>query len=168
LERGKRLTRQRNNLVPTLRVGMPSSTLCVAASLREATGPLIDDRPLILRLFPVFGHGHTLDIGVWVKPNDPIQGILLEKACTTQIDGERFGILRCIGITRPEMEYARLNGSARLLNHLKKKDVYPDTTLNRKSVVEAWSVRDRKLFPPPCPPPQNRGEGKTIARHVSR
>ena len=56
-------------------------------------------------------HGHTVDIGVSVnrrrsktrlarKP--PIQGVLLHQECTASYHGRRYGILRCVGITRPE------------------------------------------------------------------
>lgn len=81
------------------------------------------------------GHGHTVDIGMSVEAEDSIQGVLLEAICQPEIDGEYFCILRCIGITRPEMEYAVKHRSARLLARLKEAGVYPNTLVHRPSVI---------------------------------
>ncbi|HLW65794.1 MAG TPA: suppressor of fused domain protein [Gemmataceae bacterium] len=83
----------------------------------------------------VFGHHHTLDIAAWVSADEPIQGVVLEKLCTAEIDGENYGILRCIGITRGEMEFKQMHGSNSLILELKHKGVYPNTEINRKSVL---------------------------------
>ncbi len=61
-----------------------------------------------------FDHGHTLDIGAWVTPNDAIQGVVLERACSVEIEGEPFCVLRCVGVTRQELEYAQAAGVSRL------------------------------------------------------
>jgi hypothetical protein len=82
-----------------------------------------------------FGHGHTLDIGPWVEADDPIQGIVFEKVAEKKFDGESYGVLRCIGITRAEMEYAQNRGAMALLTRLKKAGVYPNTAIRRKSVL---------------------------------
>jgi hypothetical protein len=82
-----------------------------------------------------FGHGHTLDFGPCAKPSDLIQGVLFEELCTSVIDGENYGVLRCIGISRTEMEYAQLHGSDGLLALLQEAGVYPHTEVQRHSVV---------------------------------
>jgi hypothetical protein len=83
----------------------------------------------------VFGHHHTLDIAAWVSPDDPIQGLVLEKVCTAEIDGENYGILRCIGITRGEMEFKQLHGTESLVLALRRNGVYPNTEVKRESVL---------------------------------
>jgi hypothetical protein len=91
-----------------------------------------------MSLETAFGNHHSLDIGPWVPASDPIQGVVFEKACATELDGARYGILRCIGITRKELEFAlELGpvGSAILLERLQKAGVYPNTSLQRESAV---------------------------------
>ena len=83
----------------------------------------------------VFGPNHTLDIGALVGPEDPIQGVLLEQVCTVEIDQRQFSILRVIGITRPELEFALKSGIANLRDCLTDAGVYPNTIVNRASVV---------------------------------
>jgi len=82
-----------------------------------------------------FGHRHTLDIGPWADPDEPLQAVVFETASTAVIDGAQYGILRCIGITRPELEYAHTQGTAKLLTHLKNAGVYPHTERRRQSVL---------------------------------
>jgi hypothetical protein len=88
-----------------------------------------------LSLEEQLGHGHTVDIGVWGEPTALIQGIVLEELCEVPIDGNRYGIMRCIGITRPEMEYAQKCGSGELLKKLREAGIYPNTTARRESSV---------------------------------
>jgi hypothetical protein len=82
-----------------------------------------------------FGPGHTLDIGPWVEPSDAIQGVVFEKAATAKIDGTPYGILRCIGVTRPELVFAQRSGVPKLLRRLAAAGMYPHTAVSRKSVV---------------------------------
>lgn len=82
-----------------------------------------------------FGDGHTLDIGAWVDEDAPIQGVIFEEVLATEIGGTEYSILRCIGITREEMEYALEQGSGKLLVSLQEAGIYPHTTLKRVSVV---------------------------------
>lgn len=82
-----------------------------------------------------FGDGHTLDIGAWIEPDEPIQGLVFERVSTSRIDGKEFGVMRVIGITRPELEFAKHNGVSRLVDLLKEAHVYPRTESGRKSVV---------------------------------
>jgi len=91
-----------------------------------------------------FDHGHTVDIGEVVNGarseatlggEPPIQGVLLVRECTADYEGSKYGILRCVGITRPEMEFARSKGSAALILRLMAAEVWPNTLVNRKSAV---------------------------------
>ena len=82
-----------------------------------------------------FGHHHTLDVGGCVQPGDVIQGVVFEEVYETEIDGVNYGVLRCLGITRPEMEYAQEHGPSNLLSLLKRSQVYPCTNVTRKSVL---------------------------------
>lgn len=82
-----------------------------------------------------FGDGHTLDIGAWVDEGAPIQGVLFEEILVAEIADKEYSILRCIGITRGEMEYALEHGSDELIARLQNVGVYPHTTLSRVSVI---------------------------------
>ncbi|OWK38026.1 suppressor of fused domain protein [Fimbriiglobus ruber] len=88
-----------------------------------------------MSLRSTFGHGHTIDIGPKVGPDAPIQGVWLEAEYCVPIDDQVFAIYRVIGITRPEMEYKRTHGSEALEDTLKAGGVYPNTAVNRASVV---------------------------------
>jgi hypothetical protein len=88
-----------------------------------------------MSLEEAFADGDTLDLGPTVGANDPIQGVVFEKVCAVEIDGENYGILRCIGISRAEMEYAQQCGSASLLELLKRHGVHPRTDIRRRSIV---------------------------------
>ena len=88
-----------------------------------------------MTLDAAFGHGHTMDIGSWVEPDASLQGVVFEEVCDCQIAGEVFGVLRVIGITRAELEYAQLHGAASLLQSLRKAGVYPKTLVKRASVI---------------------------------
>ena len=88
----------------------------------------------------VFNADETMDIGGWVnegwfKRKPPIQGLLFQKECSVMINGQPYGVLRCIGITRREMEYAQSTGSPALVSRLKEAGVYPHTITSRKSVI---------------------------------
>lgn len=82
-----------------------------------------------------FGHGHTVDMGEVVGSDAPIQAVVLEKQCSAIIDGQRYGILRVIGLTRAEMVYKRSRGVPALLRLLKRGGVYPHTLVGRASLV---------------------------------
>ena len=82
-----------------------------------------------------FDDGHTLDIGPRVERGAVLQAVLFEKVCETEIDAERIGILRVIGITRAELALARSEGTAALVERLELAGVYPNTTARRASVA---------------------------------
>jgi hypothetical protein len=93
-----------------------------------------------MSIHTVFEDGDTMDIGGWVnsglfrrKPR--IQGLLFKQECSMTIDGGRFGIVRCIGITRREMEFAQKKGSSELISHLAKVGIYPHTFTTRNSAI---------------------------------
>jgi hypothetical protein len=87
----------------------------------------------------VLNPGDTLDIGPWVDSSAVLQGIVFEEACSLRIrvgiHREQCGLLRCIGITRQELQYAKDNGVPSLIRLLQDAGIYPRTTINRSSVV---------------------------------
>jgi hypothetical protein len=82
-----------------------------------------------------FGHGHTLDLGESIEPDDAMHGVVFERACSVYIRGDSFGVLRCIGVTRAELNFARDSGAAALLEELRRAGVYPTTILRRPSLL---------------------------------
>lgn len=89
-----------------------------------------------MSLETTLGSGHTLDIGAWVPPGAIIQGVAFEKAYAAPIDGRPYGLLRVIGITRPEIEYALAAGPSALLAELITGGVYPNTEVTRMSLCD--------------------------------
>jgi Suppressor of fused protein (SUFU) len=88
-----------------------------------------------MTLEAAFGNGHTMDIGAWVEGDDSIQGVVFEKAVSVRIDGESFGVMRVIGVTHDELEFARSFGVDLLIAKLRRARLYPCTRLQRQSVV---------------------------------
>jgi hypothetical protein len=88
----------------------------------------------------VFEPGDTLDIGQWVSPGSPMQGIMFEEALRGELRHflrrERCGLLRCIGITRPELEFAMRYGTAVLVERLKQAGNYPRTIICRRQTMD--------------------------------
>ena len=82
-----------------------------------------------------FGDGHTLDIGAWVAGSEPIQGVLFEQVYATEVDATPYAVLRVIGITRAEMDYARERGAEALIRALEHAGVYPRTIVSRPPVL---------------------------------
>ena len=89
-----------------------------------------------LGLAELFEPGDTLDIGQWVNVDAPIQGVLFEEAFRTELLGERCGLLRCIGVTRPELQFAIKQGNRALMERLDRAHVYPHTMIHRKESIE--------------------------------
>lgn len=79
----------------------------------------------------VFEPGDTLDIVSWVGPDSSIQGVLFEEALRlpVKVEGEVevCGLLRCIGVGRSELERARREGVAVVIDHLRQSGIYPRT-----------------------------------------
>ncbi len=82
-----------------------------------------------------FGDGHTLDIGPWVGEDARLQGVVFKKLSESSIDGTSYCILRVVGVTRAELEFAREKGVAQLIARLKDCGVYPNTLIDRKSAI---------------------------------
>lgn len=90
-------------------------------------------------LVDVFEPGDTMDISPWIKNTSwTTYGIIFEEAFSIQIKiglkNEQCGLLRCIGITKDEFEFARLHGIDVLIALLKDSGIYPKTILNRASI----------------------------------
>lgn len=81
-----------------------------------------------------FGPGHTLDIGPWTSPDATIQGVIFEEASRSRIDEQDYCVLSCIGVTRPELEFAYDVGVSSLLDALRVAQIYPKTVSDRESV----------------------------------
>jgi hypothetical protein len=91
-----------------------------------------------------FDHGHTVDIGAVVNQGrlrgmlggrPAIQGVLFQRQFTVEYEGTRYGVLRCVGITRGEMEHALSKSADSLVSLLKKGGVWPHTLVGRRSTV---------------------------------
>jgi len=83
----------------------------------------------------VFDDEHTVDIGPSVGPAAAIQGVMLEKLYATQIEGTSYGVIRTIGVTRAELNYARDHDVRSLTRLLKEHGVHPITRAGRASIV---------------------------------
>ena len=83
----------------------------------------------------VFDAGDTADITEWVDPECALKGLLFTKLVGFEFSGQPFGALLCVGVTRPELDYALEHGSEALLTWLKAAQAFPVTDPNRKSVV---------------------------------
>ena len=94
-----------------------------------------------------FDGGHTFDLSSWAFETDTLQGVLFEEACRVRVDGSPYGVLRCIGITRRELAYARKEGPRRLLVELKANGVYPASDARRRSVVAVGADLPRTPLP---------------------
>ena len=88
-------------------------------------------------LVEVFDPGDTMDISPWGSPFG-LHGIIFEEAFSTKIRiglrRENCGLLRCIGITKPELEFTRKHGTQALIESLKRAGVYPNTVPHRSSI----------------------------------
>jgi hypothetical protein len=80
--------------------------------------------------------GDTLDIGQWVDAGAPIQGVIFEEAFRAELLGEHCGLLRCIGVTRPELEFAVKRGTPALIERLQRAHIYPQIITHRKKSIE--------------------------------
>ena len=83
----------------------------------------------------VFDVGHTADITAWVSAACPIKGLLFTKLISFEFEGQPFGVLLCVGITRAELDFAIAHGSEELLTRLKTAGVFPITDTERCSVI---------------------------------
>jgi hypothetical protein len=89
-----------------------------------------------LSLQELFEPGDTLDIGQWVDAGAPIQGVLFEEAFRAELLGEHCGLLRCIGVTRPELVFAMKRGTPALTERLERAHIYPHTMVHRTESIE--------------------------------
>lgn len=82
------------------------------------------------------GHGHTVDLGGGEEEDigGTLEGVVLERFSTSQIGGRPYSILRAIGVTRPELEWAQANSVDELVKRLKGAGVHPNTDLERASL----------------------------------
>ena len=74
-------------------------------------------------------HGHTLDIGAWVEPGSRIQGLVVERFSTANIEGKFYSILQLHGVSRSELERAVASGAETVLAIRKDDGTYPRTAV---------------------------------------
>jgi hypothetical protein len=88
-------------------------------------------------LVELFEPGDTMDISAW-GTRFGLDGIIFEEVFCTKIRiglrHENCGLLRCIGITKSELEFAREHGSQALIECLKRNGIYPTTIPHRPSI----------------------------------
>lgn len=86
-----------------------------------------------------FEPGDTLDIGPWVGVDASIQGVVFEEALCMELHHlprpERCSLLRCVGVTRPKLEFAISRGVPALVEHLKRAGIPPRTIVQRRESV---------------------------------
>jgi putative acetyltransferase len=87
-----------------------------------------------------FEAGDTFDIGPWVGSDAPLQGVIFEDAFHAEVQQERCGLLRCIGVTRHELEFAVRRGTPALVECLQRAGIYPRTLVHRKGSIELISL----------------------------
>jgi hypothetical protein len=96
----------------------------------------------------VFGHGHTIDIGLVAGPDCPMQGLVVEEFARVMVDGKPYGILYFHGVTRTELEFAMESGTDKLLGRLRVAGVHPRTSIHRRESIELDALRP-SIMPPP-------------------
>lgn len=88
-----------------------------------------------MTLATAFNDTDTLDIGAWVDGDETLQGLLFREEYALRIDHRAVGVLRCIGVTRGEMDLARLRGPEALRAKLQAAGVGLRTRPGRAPVV---------------------------------
>lgn len=81
----------------------------------------------------VIEDGETMDIGAATPDNSSIEAFLFRRIAEFEVLGNKCNVICCIGITGPELEFSRKNGSAALIEKLGKS--FFTTDLYRTSVV---------------------------------
>jgi hypothetical protein len=81
------------------------------------------------------GHHHTIELWGEEESDSALRGVLLELAHRVTVGGEPFAILRCVGVTQPELVFAREPGVPALIALLVAAGVYPRTDPTRASVL---------------------------------
>jgi hypothetical protein len=69
-----------------------------------------------------------------LKKGARLQGVVLERFSTSKVGRKKFGILRAIGVTRAELEWAREHSVGALIEKLKAAGVYPHSDVKRKTI----------------------------------
>jgi hypothetical protein len=81
--------------------------------------------------------GETMDIARFALPENTVKAIIFDKYATFRIGSETYGLMLIIGITEDELEWAKRNGGAELIEKLKEKSIYPITDLKRRSIFQS-------------------------------
>jgi len=78
--------------------------------------------------------GHSVNVGRIVGPNVSLQGVIFERFSTTKIGPRHYSIMRCIGITRAEMQWCLNFSPGALVKRYKQAGLYPNSDVRRASV----------------------------------
>jgi hypothetical protein len=85
--------------------------------------------------------GETMDIDSATPAASNIKAFLLDTYATLTLFERVYELRLCLGITKPELQFAMEHGSERLLELLKRRGVYPFTDLDRDSVqLDVWPL----------------------------
>ena len=82
-----------------------------------------------------FDVGHTADIAAWVDPECGIKGLVFTRLVSFECEGQSFGTLLGVGLTRDELDFALEHGSKDILDRLQAAGVFPVTDLRRQSIL---------------------------------
>ena len=98
-------------------------------------GPSIISRLANYTLETAVEPGQTMSIDSAVPNDSTINAFLFDSFADFEVLDREAGLLLCLGITRPELNFCHANGADQLLKKLKAANIYPFTDLNRKSLV---------------------------------
>ena len=81
----------------------------------------------------VLGPGHTLDLSAVLEDSRNIAGAFLEPFLSFRRGLRKYSVVRCVGVTSDELEFAVDKGVPALIEHLRQRSVYPVTEPDRSS-----------------------------------
>jgi hypothetical protein len=90
-------------------------------------------------LTELFDGNDTLEIAPWVTSDARLQGVVFEEILRDELHvgrkKERCGLLRCIGVTLPELNFSRTYGVPELITRLRQAGVYPRSDVRRATIA---------------------------------
>lgn len=115
--------------------------LMVCHRQEEEDGPQLIARLACYTLEPppeggILGPGETMDIGPATPPGSTVAAFLFCDYARLAVEGQRAGLLLCLGITRDELKACRRGRRQEVEAALKAKGVWPFTEWKRKSVLK--------------------------------
>ena len=108
--------------------------LMICHRARDDWGPNVISRLAPYTQEAYIGAGESMDIDDATPAQSEIKAFLFDTYGTFLLFGQPNEVRLCIGITKPELQFKLEHGSDRLLQLLKRHDIYPYTDLSRESV----------------------------------